>query len=89
MLAAVVSKGQDATHRCMVTPHARRSFTRRTLLMTSLPRLSNIRTFHIGSPSSFSMGAVCEMDAWFSKSDCCGGVWFRFRTLVMESTSTP
>jgi hypothetical protein len=40
-----------------ITPQARRSFTLRTLDMTSLPMLSNTNTFHIGSPVSESIGA--------------------------------
>lgn len=44
------------TYKWMVTPHVRRSFTRRTLLITSLPKLSKTRTFHIGSPSELRIG---------------------------------
>lgn len=33
----------------------RKSFTRRTLLITSRPRSSNTRTFHIGSPLEVKM----------------------------------
>lgn len=45
-----------STHKCIVTPHPRKSDTRKTLLIMSLPKLSNTRTFHIGSPSEFSIG---------------------------------
>lgn len=45
-----------ATYRCIVMPHPLRSLTRSTLLITSLPRLSNTSTFHMGSPSAFKMG---------------------------------
>ena len=48
-------------YRCMVTPHARRSLTLSTLLMTSRPRSSNTSTFHIGSPSAFRIGVDCGM----------------------------
>lgn len=47
------------TNRCMVTPHPRRSLTLSTLLITSRPRLSKTRTFHIGSPSEVRIGFVC------------------------------
>ena len=43
---------RQPTYRCIVTPLARRSLTLRTLLITSRPRLSKTRTFHMGSPSS-------------------------------------
>lgn len=45
-----------AAYRCIVTPQPLRSFTRSTLLMTSLPRLSNTSTFHIGLPSASNNG---------------------------------
>lgn len=44
------------THKWIVTPHPLRSFTLRTLLITSLPKLSKTSTFHIGSPSAFRIG---------------------------------
>lgn len=52
------------SYRCMVIPHARRSLTLSTLLMTSLPRSSNTNTFHIGSPSEFRMGVECSPLIW-------------------------
>ena len=45
--------------KCIVTPQARRSFTRSTLLITSRPRSSKTSTFHMGSPSELRMGAEC------------------------------
>ena len=42
---------------CIVTPNERRSFTLRTLLMTSRPRSSKTRTFQMGSPVDVVMGA--------------------------------
>lgn len=73
-----------------MTPHDLRSFTRSTLLMTSLPMLSNTRTFHIGSPSSFRMGAECEMrpfaeDASWCDSPAGRGSWFRLRIFSIEA----
>ena len=41
-----------STYRWIVTPLLRRSLTRSTLLIMSLPRLSNTRTFQTGSPFS-------------------------------------
>lgn len=41
-------------------PQLRKSFTLKTLLMTSLPKLSNTKTFQIGSPSEFSIGVDFE-----------------------------
>ncbi len=58
------SKPQEylpSTYKCIVTPHVRKSLTRSTLLITSLPRLSNTRTFHIGSPSEFRIGVALGM----------------------------
>ena len=49
------------THKCIVTPHARRSLTRSTLLIMSLPRSSKMRIFHIGSPSELRIGVACGM----------------------------
>ena len=75
-----------ATYRCIVIPHPRKSFTRNTLLITSLPRLSNTKTFHIGSPSSFKMGVDCGR----SPPDACSSslsstVWLRLRMRLMEA----
>lgn len=39
-----------------MTPQLRRSLTRSTLLITSLPSVSKTSTFHMGSPSAFKMG---------------------------------
>lgn len=44
-----------------MTPHPRKSFTLKTLLIISRPRLSKTRTFHIGSPSEFNIGVVLGM----------------------------
>ena len=52
------SEQMGRTHRCMVTPKLLRSLTLRTLLIMSRPRSSKTKTFHIGSPSVFRMGAV-------------------------------
>jgi len=55
-----------STYKCIVTPQDLKSLTLRTLLMTSLPRLSNTNTFQIGSPSAFKMGVdlgVSPLDA--------------------------
>lgn len=43
---------------CIVTPIERRSLTRITLLMTSLPKSSKTRTFQMGFPSASRMGAT-------------------------------
>lgn len=52
----------------MVTPLDRRSLTRKTVLMTSLPRLSKTKTFQIGCPSAFVMGLVCDATLPFAPS---------------------
>ena len=48
-------------HKWIVTPLARKSFTLKTLLMMSLPRLSNTRTFQMGSPFSPSRDVACGL----------------------------
>ena len=60
------------TYICIVTPHVLRSLTRSTLLITSLPRSSKTKTFHIGFPSSSNIGAdvdttplLDEAPSWF------------------------
>ena len=60
------------TYICIVTPHVLKSLTRSTLLITSLPRSSKTKTFHIGFPSSSKIGAdddttplLCEAPSWF------------------------
>lgn len=71
-------------------PQALRSLTLNTLLITSLPRLSNTRTFHIGSPSELSIGVEDGMrpfvadDSWCS-SVCSCRVWLRFSMRCMEA----
>jgi len=75
--------------RCMVIPQPRRSFTRKTLEMTSLPISSNTKTFHIGSPFSLRMGEFCgrrplALGSWWSSADC-GADWFRFRIFSIEA----
>jgi hypothetical protein len=57
------SRSKVVAYKWIVTPHARKSLTLRTLLMTSRPLLSKTRTFHIGSPSSFKMGVDWGMTA--------------------------
>jgi hypothetical protein len=46
------------TYMCIVTPIARKSLTRITLLITSRPRSSKTRTFQMGLPSASRMGAT-------------------------------
>ena len=77
------------THMCIVTPQVRKSFTRRTLLITSRPRSSKTKTFHIGSPSELSMGAegatiplLVALESWIVS---LGGVLLRFRIFSMEA----
>jgi hypothetical protein len=76
------------TYRCIVMPHPRRSLTRRTLLITSLPRLSNTSTFHMGSPSELSMGVDCgikpfadEGSCWRSLDSCVALLRLRMRSI--------
>lgn len=80
-------------HRCMVTPHPLRSLTRSTLLMTSLPRLSNTRTFHIGSPSEFRIGVALGMRPLTADGSCwvvegSGEAWLRLRIFSREAVRT-
>ena len=76
----------------MVTPQPRRSLTLKTLDITSRPRLSNTRTFHIGSPSEFNIGVLFgrrPLDAAGScgLGDCSSAEWLRFKILSMEAKS--
>jgi len=75
----------------MVTPQARRSFTLKTLLITSRPKLSKTKTFQIGSPSEFKIDVVCEirpgvlaMGSLEASGDAMG-FWFRFKILAIEA----
>jgi len=78
-----------ATYKWIVTPHALKSFTRMTLLMTSLPRLSNTNTFHIGCPSSLRMGVDSGRNP-LACGSCCssglrGGSWLRLRIFSIDA----
>jgi len=74
---------------CMVTPIALKSLTLKTLLITSLPRSSNTRTFHTGSPSLLTTDALgatkppaepaCSSESLGSKS------WFRLSILRRDA----
>jgi len=82
--------GFRLTYICIVTPHARKSLTRSTLLMTSRPRSSKTKTFHIGSPSALRIGTEEEVgpllafgSAWPSVD--CAGSWFKFKIFSIES----
>lgn len=72
----------------MVTPHARRSLTRRTLLMISRPMESKTRTFQIGSPSSFNTGVLWvtrppDPESW--PSSVGRGSWFKLSSFWIEA----
>ena len=74
------------TYRCIVIPHPRRSLTRRTLLITSRPRLSNTRIFHMGSPSSLSMGVDFGTSPLVSLLDSDPvASWLRFKIFSIEA----
>lgn len=78
------------TYRCMVTPQERRSETRRTLLIISLPRLSKTRTFQIGSPSALRIGVALVTRPLERVASCCvsalsGEAWLRLRTFSMDA----
>lgn len=73
------------THRCIVTPCALRSLTLSTLLIMSLPRLSNIKTFQIGSPFSSSKGAA--FPSAIVPSSSFAGAWLRLNILSIEAES--
>lgn len=69
-----------------ITPQARRSFTRRTLDMTSRPMSSNTRTFHIGSPVSERIGAFAgssplAFGSPWASAGCVGELRFRMRSM--------
>jgi hypothetical protein len=69
-----------------ITPQALRSFTLRTLDMTSLPMLSNTSTFHIGSPVSESIGAFAgtsplAFDSLWPSMGCVGELRFSMRSI--------
>lgn len=70
-------------------PQFLKSFTRKTLLITSLPRLSKTNTFHIGSPSEFKIGvdlAVKPLEvAPSARSVDSAGTWFRFRMRSIDA----
>lgn len=70
-------------------PQLRRSLTRRTLLITSLPKLSKTRTFQIGSPSEFSIGVdlgINPLEVELSvRSEVSWGTWLRFRTRSIDA----
>lgn len=78
------------TNRCIVTPHPRRSLTLSTLLITSRPRLSKMRTFHIGSPSEVRIGLDCGISPLAAVSSGVvvvgsRGERFRFRIFSSEA----
>jgi len=76
------------TYRCTVMPNPRKSLTRSTLLITSLPRLSNTSTFHIGSPSAFRMGVDCGMSPFVTAASLPSwGTSFRLSTRLMAATA--
>ena len=71
-------------------PHPRRSLTRSTLLITSLPKLSKTRTFHMGSPSELRMGVdlgirpfAAEGSWWVSEDSW--GMLLRFSMRSIEA----
>ena len=71
-------------------PRLRRSLTRSTVLITSLPKLSNTSTFHIGSPSAFSMGVDCDISPFVAAASCwpspvSGGTSFRLSTRLIAA----
>ena len=71
----------------MVIPLLRRSLTRSTLLMTSRPRLSNTRTFHTGSPSSFSKASIwyCPVLGSLLAPSATGASWLRLSIRSMDA----
>lgn len=80
-----------STYKCMVTPQERRSETRRTLLIISLPRLSKTRTFQIGSPSAFRIGVALVTRPLERVASCCvsalsAEAWLRLRTFSIDAT---
>lgn len=80
---------QLQTYKCMVTPQLRRSLTRSTLLITSLPSASNTSTFHIGSPSAFRIGVdfgTSPLEAVLSSVESEVSVaWLRFKMRSIEA----
>lgn len=72
-VSACIAPGEQLKHtyRCMVMPIPRRSLTRSTLLITSLPKLSNTNTFHIGSPSVLRIGVVLGMSPFDAEGSWC------------------
>lgn len=81
-----------STYRCIVTPHERKSETRRTLLIISLPRLSKTSTFQIGSPSALRIGVALVTRPLARVASCCvsalsGEAWLRFRTFSIDAES--
>ena len=80
-----------STYKCMVTPQERRSETRRTLLIISLPGLSKTRTFQIGSPSAFRIGVALVTRPLERVASCCvsalsAEAWLRLRTFSIDAT---
>ena len=72
-------------------PHDLRSLTRRTLLMTSRPRLSKTKTFHTGSPSTPKMGVDCCRSPLACDSSCApsklrGGTLLRFKIFLIAAS---
>ena len=80
------------TNMCIVTPQARKSLTRSTLLITSRPRSSNTNIFHIGSPSELRIGVEEIMPLLvfvsISLSEVSSGSWLRFKIFLIESAAT-
>jgi hypothetical protein len=76
----------------IVTPHDRKSFTRSTLLMMSLPKLSNTSIFQIGSPSAFNTGVDLDTRPFVDEKVSCAspfswaGVWLRLRIRSMDAS---
>lgn len=71
-------------------PQLLRSFTRSTLLITSLPRLSKTNTFHMGSPSEFKIGVdfavrLLEVVPSLARSDDSAGTWLRLRMRSIDA----
>jgi hypothetical protein len=71
--------------KCIVTPLLLKSLTRRTLLMISRPRLSNTRTFQMGSPFSLRREAAggCDVLSPFAVESS----WFRLKMRSMYAAT--
>lgn len=74
---------------CIVTPIERKSLTRMTLLMTSLPRSSKTRTFQMGFPSASRIGATGASKplAWASSVSLDSMVSLRLRIFLRDATA--